>query len=149
MMPLVLTTVGALILALHLSATEPARLERERVLTADVAATNFFAYRTAVLNYVNANSGATGTIADGSLTWLTGYIRDSRWTNLIQSGTLFVYSTGSVSPDTVKAVFQKGGKSILIGKKSSSGNLVSAYGSDTGIVLPGAIPVGSITVVGN
>lgn len=140
--------VGAMLLAFSLAVSVPAQERQQAALVADVSATNFYSYRTAVINYINANPAATGTIADGSLTFLPGYIRDTRWTHLIQSGTLFVYSTGTASPDSVMALYKKGGKSLLIGKKSSGGNLFSANGTDTGVPLPAAIPTGAITVVG-
>ncbi len=141
--------VGAMLLAINLATGVPAQQQQIRTLVADVAATNFYAYRAAVITYYNANPAANGTIADGSMTFLPGYIRDARWTNLIQGGTLFVYSTGTASIDAVTTMYQKGGKSLLIGKKSAGGNLVSATGTDTGIPLPAVIPVGAITIVGN
>lgn len=141
--------VGAMLLAVSLAVSIPAQEQQARSLAADVTATNFYAYRASVINYINANPGATGTIADGSLTFLPGYVRDTRWTNLIQGGTLFIYSTGTESIDSVTAMYQKGGKSLMIGKKAASGNLVSATGIDSGIPLPAAIPAGAITIVGN
>lgn len=149
MMSLWIALVGAMLLAVSLAINVPAQEQQARTLTADVAATNFYAYRAAVINYLVANPGATGTIADGSLTFLPGYIRDARWTNVIQGGTLFVYSTGTESIDSVTTIYQKGGNSLLIGKKAASGNLVGATGIDSGIALPAAIPAGAITIVGN
>lgn len=149
MMALWLALVGAMLLAFNLAINVPAQEQQTVMLKADVAATNFYAYRAAVISYRNANPGATGTIADGSLTFLTGYIRDTNWTNIIQGGTLFVYSTGLQPSDTVSTMYQKGGTSLLIGKKAASGNLISATGIDSGITLPAAIPVGAITIVGS
>lgn len=148
MMSLWIALVGAMLLAFSLAISVPAQERQMKVLAADVAATNFYAYRAAVINYRNANPAATGTIADASLTFLTGYIRDTRWTNLIQGGTLYVYSTGTQTIDAVTTMYQKGGSSLLIGKKAASGNLVNAAGIDTGIALPAAIPVGAITIIG-
>lgn len=142
--------VGALLLAVNLAVTVPEKEHQQKTVAAEVAATNFYAYRTAVIDYINTHSGATGTIADSSLTFLPGYIRDTRWTHLIQSGTLYVYSTVTTSMESVSPIlFQKGGKSLLIGKKAASGNLVSADGRDSGMALPAAIPVGAIVVVGS
>lgn len=149
MMALWIAMVGAMLLVFSLAVSVPAQQQKTITLTADVTATNFYAYRAAVINYQTANPGATGTIADGSMTFLPGYIRDARWTNLIQGGTIFVYSTGTASIDAMANVYQKGGKSLLIGKKGTSGNLISATGTDTGIVLPAAITVGAMTIVGN
>lgn len=148
-MALWIALVGAMLLAFSLASSVPAQEQQARTLTADVAATNFYAYRAAVINYLVANPGAAGTIADGSLTFLPGYIRDTRWTNTIQGGTLFVYSTGAASIEAAMTIYQKGGKSLLIGKKAASGNLVSATGIDSGIALPATISVGAITIVGN
>jgi hypothetical protein len=144
-----IAVVGAMLLAVNLAVSVPAQEQQVRSLAADVASTNFYAYRTAVVNYLYAHPGTSGNIADSSLTFLPGYIRDARWTNTVQGGTLFVYSTGTATIDSVNSIYQKGGKSVLIGKKAASGNLISATGIDTGIPLPAGIPVGSITIVGN
>ena len=149
MIALWIALVGAMLLAFSLAVSVPAQEQQTMALTADVAATNFYEYRAAIISYFYANPSTTGTIADVSLTFLPGYLRDARWTNVIQGGTLFVYSTGVESIDSVMAMYQKGGTSLLIGKKSASGNLVSATGIDTGILLPAAIPVGAITIVGS
>lgn len=143
-----LSLVGAMLLAFNLAVMVPEQEHQRTALVADVAATNFFAYRSAVINYMNANPSASGTVADGALTFLPGYIRDARWTNVIQGGTLYVYSTGTESALSVMAMFRLGANSLLIGKKTASGKLVSANGMDTGIALPAAIATGAIVVVG-
>lgn len=149
MFPLWIVMVGALFIAIVSSSTVPAELHNKSVLIADVTATNFVAYRAAVIDYKNNNPGATGTIADTSLTFLPGYIRDGRWTNLIQSNTLYVYSTSTVETQAKTMIFTKNGNSLSVGTKSAASHLISPYGEDTGIVLPASIPQGVITIVGD
>lgn len=127
--------------------------EREKtaqfvVARGDVAATNFLAYRQAVVTYRTANPTATGTVPDGALTWQTGFIRDGRWTNLISGGELYVYSLAAPEPAVLQAVFMKAGSYVMVGTKNASGNLVNAGGSTIAISLPAGIPVGSIVYVG-
>lgn len=120
-------------------------------VTADVAATNFLAYRQAVRNFVRDNPAATGTVNDASLStyWLPGYIRDPNWTNTISSNTLFVYSTTSISSGMQMHVFNKTGENILVGtKNAATGRLMSQKGIDTGVTLPVSIPNGSFVMMG-
>ncbi len=114
----------------------------------DVAATNFLAYREAVVRYLNVNPSATGSIADGSLTWTLGFIRDNRWTHLIAGGELYVYSTAAPPPGMLQRVVSKTSGYMMIGVKNTSGNLVSGSGSVITTVLPASIPAGAIVFVG-
>jgi hypothetical protein len=159
--------LGILLLATSMAVSIPT-IERQRTsLTAEVSATNFLAYRTAVVNYLNAFPAFTGTVSDamlnltpncapGALYCLPGYIRDPRWTNLIQGDVLYVYSTNlTAPPDTLAALSAQGSGSLLIGTAVDidpgagiTSRLFSANRTDTGIVLPGAIPIGVITMVG-
>lgn len=117
-------------------------------LKGDVAATNFLAYREAVVAYRNANPAASGTVADASLTWVPGYIRDVRWSNVITGGVLYVYSSGAPAPRMVDAVYQKAGRYVMVGVKNASGNLVSPSGETISTSLPAAITSGAIVFVG-
>ena len=141
--------VGMLLLALSLAVKVPEEIRTRAEMTADVTSVNFDAYRTSVINYMRDNPGASGTTPDGSLTWLPGYIRDARWTHVIQGGTLFTYSTGAVGDDVLQSLYAKHQKSFMVGAKGAGGTLVSARGIDTGIVLPAAIPIGAIVIVGS
>jgi len=127
--------------------------ERERtshyVLTkGDVAAINFLSYRQAVVNYRIQNPTATGTIADDSLTWQVGFIRDTRWTNVISDDELYVYSKAAATPAVLQAAYAKSGRNIMIGKKDAAGMLNTASGSIIQADLPASIPVGAIVFVG-
>lgn len=104
-------------------------------LSGDVASVNFLSYRDAVLRYRTANPGATGTIADGVLTWQTGFIRDTRWTNLIQGGELYVYSTGAPPHNMADSLYRRTASTITVGVKQNNGNL-----SGPGGVLTAGLP---------
>lgn len=128
--------------------------KQERLLTdvsADVSATNFMAYRNSVIDYLEVNPAATGNITDASLApyWLTGYIRDANWSNLVSGGTLFVYSTAATTANTKNFIYKKAKKSSLVGTKNAgTGRLQSVNGFDTGINLPAAIPNNAIVLLG-
>lgn len=149
MFPLWIVAVGGFFIVLISSITVPKELSKRSDLVADVTATNMIAYRAAVIDYKNTNPAATGTIADASITFLPGYIRDTRWTNLIQANTLYVYSTAAVAPQAKDKVFDKVGRSLSVGIKGSSGDLISPLGDNTGVILPVSIPTGAITILGD
>ena len=114
----------------------------------DVAATNFLAYREAVVRYLNTNPTATGTIADGSLTWTLGFIRDTRWTHVITGGELYVYSAGAPPAGMVQRVVSKTSGYLMVGVKNASGDLVSGTGSVIATSLPGSIPAEALVFTG-
>lgn len=116
-------------------------------LSGDVAATNFLSYRDAVVRYRNVNPAASGTIADGSLTWQTGFVRDARWTHEITGGQLYVYSTAAPPQSMVESLYKRTGTTILVGVKQSSGNL-SGPGGVLSTTLPASIPTGAIVYMG-
>lgn len=118
---------------------------------ANVEATNYIAYRKAVLRYLEANPSASGVISDVALApyYLPGYIRNPNWTNLVSSGTVFVYATTEPSINVMSTVYKKSNESLLIGKKSAStGHLVSMTGIDTGVILPVSIPNNALVILG-
>jgi len=130
--------------ALYLPA-EKAELE-DRV--ASVRATSLLAYRESVINYLNANPSFTGTVPDSSLTFPWGYVRDSRWTNLVPAaGTLYVYSTATDLGLVEDHLYRKTLRSFMVGRKVA-GQLVAANGFATGITLPAAIPDGALVFAG-
>lgn len=144
--------IAILTIMLFLSASYTVLGERSETtrlvsLTGDVAATNFLSYRDAVIRYRNANPAASGTIADGVLTWQTGFVRDARWTNVITSGQLYVYSIAAPPPAMVESLYKKTGTTILVGVKQGSGNLLGPGGELT-TTLPGSIPAGAIVYLG-
>lgn len=148
MWPLVLLVVGISMTVSYSVMHTRALTEQQVVVRGDVSATNFLSYRSALVRYRNANPGATGTISDASLTWDAGYIRDSRWSNLITGGELYVYTTGSIDPAMLNMLYEKTGRYILLGTKNASGNLVSPGGSVITTTLPAGIPVGAIVFMG-
>lgn len=118
---------------------------------ADVSASNFMSYRVSVQKYLQANPNATGTITDSALTnfWLPGYIRDTRWSNLISGNTLFVYSTTGAAQSLLEKVYDKSKESYLVGRKNSTtGKLESVRGVDTGVLLPASIPNNALVILG-
>lgn len=148
MIALWIGVVGAMLLVFNLATTLPEIERQETAVAADVASTNFFAYRKAVIDYAAANPSYSGNIPDSSLTFLPGYVRDPRWSNVVSGSTLYVFNNGASTIQISSSIYEKGGRSMLIGKKSSTGNLINSSGYDTGITLPAAIPVNAETIVG-
>ncbi|WP_341744787.1 type IV pilus biogenesis protein PilM [Azonexus hydrophilus] len=114
---------------------------------ADISASNFLQYREAVVAYVAANPSATGTIADASLTWEPGYVRDARWTNEITGGQLYTYSGGAVEQRAAQRVYERAGRPVTIGIKSGT-NPLAGDGSLIAASLPGTIPDGALVYFG-
>lgn len=119
---------------------------------ANVSATNFLAYRGALRAYLAVNPMASGSIDDAALTafWLPGYIRNANWSNLVQGGKLYVYSTSIPEIGTAQQLFSMSNRSALVGtKNASTGRLIAGSGLDTGITLPAAIPDGAVVMLGS
>lgn len=152
MIPLALGALGAVLLFTHLALTQPRALAEQRSLAGDVAAANFWAYRSAVVSYLNANPLASGAVPDASLTFPLGYIRNPAWTNAVEGGTLYLYSSAVPPPDTLEAIARRGGRSMMIGVKTPVGTMTSLTGAASGFALPGALsaaPAGAVVVIGN
>lgn len=150
MYPLWIAVIFSALLASYSAISIPMEEKARNEAIADTSAVNFLAYRRSVQKYLEANPSATGTISDASLAtyWVPGYVRDANWSNQVSGGTLFVYSTAAVQRSTLDSIYSRSGKSLLVGKKGASGNLISSRGIDTGVVLPGAIAVGSVVLMG-
>lgn len=116
-------------------------------LRADVEATNFMAYRDAVVAYLGANPTATGVINDTSLAFMPAYNRDPRWANVVSGGQLYVYATGAVKAETLNGVYKKSGRYQLVGTKANA-SLQSASGAAIAQVFPAAINDGALVFVG-
>jgi len=120
-------------------------------VVADAAATSFLAYREAVIDYLNANPGFSGTVPDAALSFGWGYVRDPRWTNVVQGGSaLYVYQRAPNAARTdlvLDQLYRKTASSFMVGRKAG-GVLVSANGFATGVAVPAAVPNGAIVVVG-
>lgn len=149
MYPLVIAFLGAMLITWQLAITQPQQIATWNNVAGDVAAANFWAYRGSTVSYLNANPGATGTVADASLTFPMGYIRNPAWTNVIQGGTLYTYSTSALSPSTVDAIARRGSRTMLIGIAQSGGTMNSLTGAASGLTIPAAIAAGSVVVIGN
>lgn len=141
---------GAVVM--HYTAIDiPMKEQAYMAIRADVSATNFLAYRASVQRYLQDHPGVTGAISDVELNayWMSGYVRDPRWTNIVDTNTLYVYSTHPVERGALEAIWKRTSESVLVGNKSAtSGRLVSYNGTDTGIVLPTAIPNGALVMIG-
>lgn len=148
MYPVMIVLFGIWLSTSYIVLDERERTSQLTELQGDVAATNFLAYREAVVSYLNANPTATGTIADGALTWTLGFIRDTRWTHVITGGQLYVYSTGAPPAGMVQRVVGKTSGYLMVGTKNASGNLISGTGSVITTSLPGTIPAGSLVFAG-
>lgn len=151
MYPIFLTAFFGAMIMLYTAMETPKKAEAVMVVKADVSATNFLAYRTAVQRYLQANPGVTGTIADANLTsfWLPGYVRDPNWSNIVDGDALYVYSTGTVEPGTLKTIWDRSGENSLAGTKNpANGRLRSFNGFDTGITLPAGIPNNAVVMMG-
>jgi hypothetical protein len=148
-MPIVLALFMLAMLALHASGelgVQEAGREQARV---DAAATSFLAYREAVLDHLNTTPGFTGTAADAVLAFPWGYLRDARWTHVVDAhGTLYVHATaGNSAPLLLPQLQQKTRNGFLLGRQSG-GQLVAASGGSTGITVPASVPEGAVVMVG-
>lgn len=114
----------------------------------DAKALNFWTYRRAVVDYWNANPGATGTIPDGSLTFASGHVRDTAWTHVIAGGQLYVYSTAATPRGTANAIFRHGWQSLNVGLAQAGNTMTSVTGLSSGAAIPAAIPAGAVVVIG-
>lgn len=148
MYPILVIVFGVFLATASAVVNEQGRAAQVTVLRGDVGAVNFLTYRAAVAKFFNANPATTGTVADASLSWATGYVRDARWTNVIVAGTLYVYSTGTIDPGTLQGIHARTGKHIMVGTKNAAGNLVSLGGVTITTALPAAIPVGAVVYLG-
>lgn len=127
---------------------------------ADTAASNMLMYRRAAAAYYRANPGATGTVLDGSLAayWPTGYVRNIAqwpWTNTINSGVLYVYSTSATCGQVgaCAAVFgplyQAQKNPVTVGVALASQLTNPDANVSTNIALPAAIQTGAVVLIGH
>lgn len=138
-------------LASYMVAEMPERKANEIELIADVSATNFIAYRSAVQKYLQANPTATGTVSDANLVtyWAPGFQKNLPWTNMISGDALYIYSTTNYPPNTLDRLKKKSPIFQLLGTKNpNTGRLSSYSGFDTGIALPASIPANALIMMG-
>jgi len=148
MYPLALVTIMTFLTVSYGVMNERMTSFRMNALVADVVSTNFLAYRDAVIRYHTANPAATGSIPDASLTWQSGYVRDTRWSNQITvAGQVYVYSNVAPPQGMVDSLYKKTNSLILVGIKQSNGDL-SGPGGVISPSMPAAIPAGAIVYIG-
>lgn len=151
MAPVWIALVFLALLSFYVGQDAPRKQAVNVAVMADVAATNFLAYRGAVARYLADNPGATGTIDDALLApyWPPGYIRRPEWTNVVAGGSLYVFSAGVPSSGAAASVAAKTPGSLLVGtKNATTGRLQSVSGIDTGINLPPVIAAGALVMMG-
>jgi hypothetical protein len=149
-MPLVASVFFVAMVSLLGALYVPAQQAQAVQVVADVGATSLLAYRESVINFLNATPGFTGTVPDASLTFIWGYQRDLRWTNIVNGGTLYVYEATANSPNTsliLDQLYRKTASSFMVGR-NVSGTLVSANGFSTGVTVAAAVPNGALLIVG-
>lgn len=151
MYPIWIAIVFISLVAFYSASEIPRRESEMAYVSADVGAINFLSYRRAVSKFMDSNPAASGLIDDAALGpfWQPGYVRDPKWTNEIEDGALYVYSTAPISQDIVVQVHKRTNESLLVGIKDSvTGRLLSPKGFDTGVVLPASIPDNSFVMIG-
>lgn len=123
---------------------------RQAIATADKRAVNMFAYKAALIGYLNSNPGFSGVIPDASLNLPIGMVRDANWTNVVANNTLYVFeAVPSNQTGLLDLIYLKTEKSLLVGK-NRSGTYMNAKGYASGpmpVTVP-AIPNGSIVIIG-
>lgn len=115
---------------------------------ASSAASNFLAYRKATSEYTFANPATTGTIPDSSLTFSTGYVRNTAWTNTVQAGVLYTYSNRPIAAGTIESIANRSGRTLMVGV-ANAGQMVSLVQPTVTFTLPAAIPNGAVVMIGN
>jgi hypothetical protein len=149
-MPLVASLFFVAMVSLVGALYVPAQEAQAANAVANVGATSLLAYRQSVIDYLNANPSFTGTVPDASLSFVWGYTRDPRWTNVVSGGALYVYEVTASSPNTsllLDQLYRKTASSFMVGR-NVSGMLVSANGFSTGVTVFASVPNGSLLIVG-
>lgn len=148
MYPAVVVAFAAMIFAWHTAVTKPRETAFVESVAADVAAANFWSYRSAVTRYLFANPSFSGTALDGDLTFDPGHVRNATWSHIVSAGVLYTYSQVGVKAGTMEAIARRGGNTLMIGR-AGSGTMTSLSGGASGFALPTAIPAGAIVVIGD
>jgi len=150
-MPLVIALFFLSIVALASALMLPEWQAQADVAVADAGATSLLAYRQGVVDFLNANPSFAGTVPDAVISFPAGYVRDPRWTNLVQAGgTLYVFEAAAHSAHTdqvLDQIHRKTLQSFGVGR-NASGQLVGASGFATGILVPATVPNGALLMVG-
>lgn len=110
----------------------------------DVQATTFLIYQNALAAYVAKNAPTDGTIADASLSFPPGYVRNSAHANVVSGRTLYTWiPAASVTPGMVERLNKAAQYSIA--KVTASGSALAKDGTRS---VPTTIPVGAVVLIG-
>jgi hypothetical protein len=167
MYALALSVFGVMLFAWSLATHAPAESQVRLGFRADQIAANFWTYREAVVDYLAANSGHDGAIADSALTayyTMDGFTKSSypnrsgstpatgTWAAVVSNGTLYTYSTAPPPQGVAPAIAQRGGQSMAIAVTqagSSAPTMSSVSGGEQGLRAV-ALPAGMMdNVSGN
>ena len=148
MYPLVISLLGAVLLAFSLATTQPRDVEAFNQARADAMATNFWSYRGALVAYQNDNfATVAGFIPDATLkvttvkhpigyfpvgytAMQTGTPPVNLWKNYFDGPTLYTFSSVAVSSlptGVVDAIANRNGRSMMIGIKQANGTMMSMF----------------------
>lgn len=147
MYPALVALLAVMILTSHVASNAPKQESYRKTVVASVLANSFWAYRGAVVSYQFSNNSASGTVPNNKLVFPIGYLPNQFWSNTIEGGVLYTFSTKPVSGGVVKAIAERGGNTHMIGivRDSAMISLVSGVS----FIVPTSIPSGSVVVVGN
>ena len=150
-MPLLIVVVFVALMSVVSVLWLPQKEAAAVALIADVKAVNMFAYKAAVVSFLNGNPSFSGQVPDSSITLPTGMVRDSRWVSVVNNNVLYVFEqTASNAAGLLDVIYAKTNRSILVGTSNGS-YLINAKGYSTGVAIPTlspAVPTGAIVVVG-
>jgi hypothetical protein len=104
---------------------------------------NMGVYRAAVIGYVGAHPGFSGSVPAESLALPPWYRRDPRWKNKVEGGRIAVYADDAVPDDVITELVTLSKNSLFVGIADDSGVLRSPLYGKTQIALPAGIPSGA------
>lgn len=143
MVSLFFIAIVALVTVLHV----PAQEQRMVTAVSDSRATSMLAYRASVIDYMNSNPSFVGTVPDASMTFPWGYTRDPRWSNVVESGGLYVYDASASGDRGILDELYRKTANFMVGR-NFSGTLISARGFASGVTVSATVPNGAIVIVG-
>lgn len=139
--PLFVVALMLATMSIHLAIIIPAAIASQAASTANLSAASMAIYKNALMTWLAANPGYSGTIAADLLTLPMGVTEIAGWTNIAASGTVFVFTSGvPVAGDRV-AILNSTMDPTTVGVVTSPG--VGTLMSKEMIAVPAAIPVGS------
>lgn len=109
----------------------------------EAAAENMMVYRNAVASFASSNPAVVGSVSDASMGLPAWYIKSPSLGNYVIAGRSFVYFNARM-PGLVDALAQRT-ESMNVGT-NAGGVLYSPTAGNTGIALPGQIPVSAVVI---